>query len=110
MSTPDLRVSAKPSPIASMAQPSTKLLAIFMAVAASGSSPPSKMRRAIASNNGLALTTRAAGAGGDKLGPPHHGRGDEELAFVRMCLLDLADHRNAVCAGADMDAAFGQGI
>ena len=36
-----------------MAQPSTKLLVILMAVAASGSSPASKVRRPIASNRGL---------------------------------------------------------
>ena len=43
-----------------MAQPSTKLLAIFMAVAASGSAPPSKVRRAIASNNGLHFASASA--------------------------------------------------
>ena len=44
-----------------MAQPSTKLLAIFMAVAASGSAPPSKVLRPSASNSGLHLAIAAAG-------------------------------------------------
>ena len=44
-----------------MAQPSTKLLAIFMAVAASGSSPASKVRRPIASNRGLHFAIASAG-------------------------------------------------
>ena len=44
-----------------MAQPSTKLLAIFMAVAASGSAPASKVRRPIASNSGLHFAIASGG-------------------------------------------------
>ncbi len=101
-----------------MAQPSTKLLAIFMAVAASGSSPPSKVLRPSASNSGLHLAIAAAGPEANtpavpavtSSGRPIIGAAIRCWPLFGVGLLDLADHRDAVGAGADMDAALRQRI
>ena len=101
-----------------MAQPSTKLLAIFMAVAASGSAPPSKVLRPSASNSGLHFAIASAGPEANtpavpavtSSGRPIIGAATSAWPLSACALLDLADDRNAVGAGADMDAALGQRV
>src|SRR5258706_3805023 len=60
-STPYLRVSANPSPIASTAQPSTMLFASFTAAAPSGLTPQSNVRRPISANSGRTFATASFG-------------------------------------------------
>ena len=100
-----------------MAQPSTKLLAIFMAVAASGSAPPSKVRRPMRLEQRLALApsrrrarrrTTPAVPEETSSGRPIIGAATSIWPLLGVRRLDLADDRDAVGAGADVDAALGQ--
>ena len=60
-STPNLRVSEKASPMASLAQPSTMLFASFTAAAPAVLVPPLNVRRPIAPKTGSSFSIAAAG-------------------------------------------------
>ena len=69
-STPSLRTSDIASPIVSMAQPNTKLLAIFTAEADCGSVPATMVCLPNTSNTGCRLATVSAGPAGTMVNKP----------------------------------------